>query len=300
MNDVVKLTSQSPGAPVLTGQAGMLVGVLSWALPQLGWDVVYMGTNAALYRSGNIQAPQMLLYVLHNTAIESGCAALVRGCESATDINTRTNEFPTTVQMASPRWHASSTANSTPRAWKVIGDDRLFYFGSEVVSGRWLWQVCGGYLPYETNTAYSWMLSCCGTSGSVGAAISPLGTYSAADAYRDYYASRGTNKAAFSSTRLMLATNSRAGTTVGDGVVAYPSPVHAGLDHDAVYLSGAVSPYYLYGRLPGLLAPLANLAGASPPAVSYDGKTYTVHSITGYANGGALNGLFLQEAGAWR
>lgn len=127
--------SSDASAPVLTGAAGSLITVLDGCLVNgygtqaaAGWTKAFTGTNKADYRmaGGN----QFYMDIDDSAAqTAAGKEANVRGYESMTALQTGTNPFPTTAQFASPgpTIRKSATADSTPRAWILIADDRTFY-----------------------------------------------------------------------------------------------------------------------------------------------------------------------------
>lgn len=130
-------TSADSGAPTLTGQNGSLVTLLDWVLvTKGGWTKSFSGTNKAIYRapSGN----RFPLRVVHDSAVSgSATRATVRGCESATGIDTVTDPFPTVAQASdnNANWVVSNTSDATARS----------YWG--VVSDTWLWL----FVAYNTN-----------------------------------------------------------------------------------------------------------------------------------------------------
>ena len=125
---VYKSTDSS--APVLSGQAGALIGVLDACLVNgygaksaAGWTKSYSGTNKAAYRmpSGTNQ---------HYLRVDDSNAqhGLMVGYESMSDVNTGSGPFPTAAQMANGVFlYKSGTANSTARAWYLITNGEIFY-----------------------------------------------------------------------------------------------------------------------------------------------------------------------------
>lgn len=120
------LTSQSAGAPTLTGQNGSLCAVLDWALTQKSWTIEYTGANARVYRppAGN----RFRLYVAHDSAI-SGDARLAttRGCENASSVTSLTDPFPTVAQLSNTQasFLVSTTASAVARDYRIIVTDRM-------------------------------------------------------------------------------------------------------------------------------------------------------------------------------
>lgn len=126
------LRSSDVGAPVLSGQAGALIGVLDELL-SIGdsgtyWQKVYTGTNKAAYRADN--GDRYYLRVDDSNA-QYG---LVRGYATMSGVDTGTGDFPTTTQQTNYAWHKSNTANSTARTYLGIATDRFVLL---LISGGW-------------------------------------------------------------------------------------------------------------------------------------------------------------------
>lgn len=125
---LIVLTQASSGAPAMEGVNGSMNAVLNWALTHssLGADAwareFHNGpTNESIFRaaSGN----RLRLYVRHDSSASGGARrCVIRGCESASAYNARTDEFPTSAQVAdtSSNWLASSTADGTDRNYIVL------------------------------------------------------------------------------------------------------------------------------------------------------------------------------------
>jgi hypothetical protein len=95
-----------------------------------GWLEEFTGTNKKAYRStvGN----QLYLRVQDDgPGAGTDKEARITGYESMSDIDTGDNPFPTAAQgvggVAMVVVRKSAAADSTPRAWKVLADDRTFY-----------------------------------------------------------------------------------------------------------------------------------------------------------------------------
>lgn len=154
--------SSDASAPVLTGVAGSLVSVLDACLVNgygskaaAGWTKSYSGTNQASYRqaAGN----SFYLDVDDRGASgvltgASGQEAAVRGYEAMTALSTGTNPFPTAAQVAvaTANWRKSATADSQPRGWVLIADDRTLYLFVRPVDN-----TGGQYYGYFFGDVYS-------------------------------------------------------------------------------------------------------------------------------------------------
>lgn len=121
---ITLLTEASPGATRNAGVLGDLTTLLDWALSgRHGWTIKYTDTNRRVYES----LSGHLLYVNHNTSAQN---PIVRGCESATGIDSRVDEFPTVAQVSDAicNWLVSTVANATARPYYIlVGPDFFIY-----------------------------------------------------------------------------------------------------------------------------------------------------------------------------
>jgi hypothetical protein len=95
--------------------------------PVGGWEKVYSGTNKAVYRSTDITSTRLYLRVDDSGAETRN--AEVRGYEAMSDVDTGTGPFPTEAQVSAVNhvWRKSTTADTTARAWGLVGDASAFY-----------------------------------------------------------------------------------------------------------------------------------------------------------------------------
>ncbi len=115
--------SGQPGAPVLTGEVGKLIDVLDWALDVgdavLGFEKVFSGTNAAVYRSRYGVRPY--LDVNDNGVLAGlGRDARLRGYESMSGLGVGDSPFPLLTSVATVCQRKSQLATSAPRAYRGI------------------------------------------------------------------------------------------------------------------------------------------------------------------------------------
>lgn len=139
---VVDYQSSDASAPVLTGQAGSLIGVLTACLVSgygakaaAGWSLPYTGTNLAAYRMG-AGSNEHYLRVDDTGAQE---ARLV-GYETMSAVSVGTGNFPTSAQVSGGMYaRKSSTANDTARPWRILANDRaayIFIYSAETSFGN--------------------------------------------------------------------------------------------------------------------------------------------------------------------
>lgn len=113
-----------------------------------GWAVAFSATNIRIYRMGAGSAGLMVRiqddgnnYGTAVAATAGAAEAQWAGCESASDISTTVNEFPTAAQLTTRlAVRKSATADATTRGWAILADDRTYYLlmgapGGAVVNG---------------------------------------------------------------------------------------------------------------------------------------------------------------------
>lgn len=129
--------STDASAPVLTGQAASFKGLIKaitigtagvayGAKASLGWTSVYEDTNKLVIRSADAASPKPYLRFDDSGGGTGGARqCFVRGFAGMTNIDTGTGPFPSVAQAASGIVvRKSATADSTARAWIIVGDAR--------------------------------------------------------------------------------------------------------------------------------------------------------------------------------
>ena len=149
----------------ITGQAGTLITVLDAILVTgEGWTKTYSGTNKAVYTQAS--GSGFVLRVVDDGSLAAGAReATVRGAESASDVDTLTDSFPTTSQLADADcvWRKSNSADSTTRTYYASADDKTLILWIEFSSSPGADMYCFGdleglypgesYLCFITNRA---------------------------------------------------------------------------------------------------------------------------------------------------
>ncbi|MFJ1255969.1 hypothetical protein [Cupriavidus sp. CuC1] len=137
-------------------------GTITAKVTPLGWTKPFSATNMGAYKSSDPLSTGMHLRV-DDTGVVTGRHARVVGCESMTDINTFTGQFPTTAQLSGGLWWGkSSTLDTTARNWFIIGDERCFYFvvapnPSNSVNGNMIYSA-GDFLPQGSSDQYNYLI----------------------------------------------------------------------------------------------------------------------------------------------
>lgn len=119
----VLLRSIDPGAFALTNDIGNLVAFLDAVLLPIGWTKPFSATNKAVYRAA-VGGPRHYMRVDHTVAQPT-----IRGYETMSSVDVGTGGYgagPTAV----PNY--STTANSTPRPYFFIADERTMYMSQSM------------------------------------------------------------------------------------------------------------------------------------------------------------------------
>lgn len=166
---VATVRSTDVGAPVLSGQNGALVAVLTYALPLLGWTVQWTAANRAVYLQG-VGSSGFGFGVLDDGSGAGGAKeALIRGGETWSDAATFVNGFPTAAQLAGGCFLRKSTsADATARAWSVFGDSRTAILKITTGDGGSFCAYMGDFLDWVTGALYG---CCLIADGATGASI---------------------------------------------------------------------------------------------------------------------------------
>ena len=103
---------------------GTYTGSVTAKLAPAGWEKAFSATNVAAYRSADLTTTRCFLRV-----DDSGSTtARVVGYEAMSDANTGTGAFPTSAQLSGGYyWPKSTTANSSPTYWVLVGDTKNFW-----------------------------------------------------------------------------------------------------------------------------------------------------------------------------
>jgi hypothetical protein len=168
--------STDASAPVLSGTAGALLGVLNACLingygskSAAGWASAFSATNINVYRA----ATGNRFYLRVSDLTTDGRVICY---ETMTDASSGTNPTPTNAQVSGGGyWRKSSTADSTARPWIVIADETWFWLfidGSSGGTGVSYWpQFFGDFTAYKSGgDAYSTLLTVNTTANNSGGA----------------------------------------------------------------------------------------------------------------------------------
>lgn len=315
VGDVIHYSSIDASAPVLTGEAGTLVNLLDKLLvngygskPAQGWTKPFSGTNKAAYKQP-IGTNGFYLRVDDN-AVDSNKTAQVRGYETMTDVDTGTFLFPTVAQRANYYVAKSTTANSTARPWRAVGDGYTLFLMVEFNPGASFVDemeisVFGDIDPWGASDV--WGTLCKGRISTVTASANVIETMSPRSfSTVGYYARRFDGNVAGAANYRQASIDSGAGGSVNasSATVDDPSEIIGGnviwpafcIEQDGTGASN------VRGQLPGMYYAAYNdeayVNGVEKnDFIGYSGKNFVGYKL---GNNGPSALVFFDLDGPWR
>lgn len=170
-------TSEDTSAPSLTGEYGSLINLLTQVLvtgygsmPSLGWTKEFedIPNNVAVFRMP--AGSRTFLRVDDNYTTYTGRTAKITAYESMSTAHIGIHPCPDPVETYS-EWSKSHTVDTIARGWRIIGDDKGFYFlprthGSSNVNDDSNWELqyfvhyFGDYINLKPNDVSTFCCSC--------------------------------------------------------------------------------------------------------------------------------------------
>lgn len=303
-------------APVLTGQVGSRAALLKACLvtgygskTAAGWSNPYSGTNIEAFTNSSAAGGTGYGILITDTNAQY---ASVIGYESITGGGVVTNQFPTSAQQAAGMViYASSTADTTPRPWLVVADEKRFYIwiGHNVTTTTWLAttgyaQLCfaGDLVGLNAADPYRFMVIG-GTSGSATTnSIGSISQYASnGSTLQGHYLARNYAGTTISKLCGKTASNINAmATSIGVSGVQYPDLASGGMLLSKVYVNDADIAFQIRGTMPGLFNPLHNLPGNPGDSFSgvgpLSGKTFLLLDAP---NGSTRCRVVLEISNTW-
>lgn len=283
-------------------------GTITVKLAPANWSKAFSGTNLAGYKSTDVAATGCLLRV-DDTGTRT-CRVL--GYETMSDINTGTGMFPTTVQHSGGGyWSKSYTADATARAWMLVSDGRLFYFGREYYNtsyaGGYELTAFGDIASTKAGDVYGCMLSGIPSDYSGGQPSSSdnlMACYgNAAELYlpRSYTAVGGSCQ--MRKNFAMLSPNSSAWSGYVGAAPSYPNPCDGGLylapllliEDGSKAFRGTATGFYCCSQY--VASRQFSARDTMKGVTSLSGRTLKV--ITSYADGCGTSPAFFDITGPW-
>ena len=236
-----------------TAPAGAATGAITLKVAPAGWLKAFSDSGLAGYKSASPEGTGCYLRV-DDTGTT---AARVRCYESMTDVNTGTSLFPSAAQWSGAGlwWSKSSTADATPRPWRIYADDRGIYFFVKPGAGEYQGDYFGDAQSLKSGDPYACVLRANTSDKSAAAGGTFADDLIFADggqAYDGMYMARAANTlggAVKVHSAPVLATGLAAAHVTGSVGFPYPLPVDNGLMLTPVMLHNAQGPR---GYLPGI------------------------------------------------
>ena len=256
-------------------------GSITCKQASLGWTTLYTGTNKRVYQQG--AGSNGFVLRVDDTGTMLG---IVRMAESATDVDTLVDPFPTTAQVATYSViHKSTAASSTTRAWIIQGDEASFnmfvYSTGSTGYGHFSF---GDLFAFDVTDAFATICAPAWGSGTGNQASGWIGqSHPTAN-----YASTTFSAATIGASKSFAIARAADQTTKSVGGTCYtPLPFTASSDWwgktssnlplrtiagtNRVALDGIVTDNTrLRGRVRGILNPVENLSSGT----LYDGEDY--------------------------
>lgn len=194
-------------------------GTLTASLPAVGgWAKAYSGTGKAIYKSNDVSASGRFFRV-DDTGTTS---ARVVGYETASDVDTGTNPFPTTAQLSGGGYFLKSNS-ATQRAWWLVADPKCVWLSTSYDGTGWHTYGFGDYKSFYAGDVYNAFLACA-PGGAL--ANSPNLAAMSAGASDTLYSARAGSMAVGSvrTPKLGIGGFSGHGTTAAQPNFSYPMP----------------------------------------------------------------------------
>jgi hypothetical protein len=124
-----------------------------------GWARSFTGTSKGVFRQGS--GCQFYMRVLDDGTMTAGAReAQFYGGETASDVDTLVNQFPTAAQQATYlKMRKSDTADTVQRPWICFADDKTFYLFTMpiIASAYYAAMAFGNFHSYVVGDAFNCM-----------------------------------------------------------------------------------------------------------------------------------------------
>lgn len=241
-------------------------GAMTCKIAPAGWIEAYSATSKLVLQHPAGSNGDFLR--IDDNNVDGGKSALVRGYRAMTDVDTGTDPFPTTAQVANHYLRKSSSSDATARNFELVVHRGMFYFAPcwhasyPAVAELYGWGQGASWVASDASLTISGFAT--GAVGGNGAPYNGTGFASwrrRADGGPGWYAaSDHTNISA------PAALYWQSGFTgLPDGNSDSPSQ-GVNLLHD-VQLTTVATPRQVRGQLPGLYYPAYAVPGPSPNTI---------------------------------
>ena len=303
-------------APVLTGEVGKLAALLKACLvtgygskTAAGWSNPYSATNVKAFT--NSVAAGGTGYGIKVSHTNAQYASVI-GYEAVDGSGKLTKQFPTGAQLASGTiWWCSSTADTTPRPWLLVADEKRFYLwiGYSVTtetglatSSYMLMFFAGDLTGLNPTDPYRFMVIGNTNASEYSNSFSGINAY-----VQNGYVVEGHYMARNLSGSTVSKTCGKTGGCYGGGVSsmgtiggAYPDAASGGMLLCPVFVNDADEAGQIRGHMPGLYNPIHNLPGNSGDTFSgvgsLGGKSFILLDA---GNNGSRCRVALETSDTW-
>lgn len=273
-------------------------GTITAKRAPLEFSKAFSGTNKAVYRADDVASSRLYLRVADD-GTGAATYARVRGFETMSDVDTGTGPFPTDAQYSGGMyWGKSSAANSTARAWRLIGDSQGFvFFINQDGAGNWINGLWLDIPSEKAGDAYRTLIV-----GGVTTTIANMGNlHSINNASAGHYMPRSYTQTG-ASIAVLKDSHRLAQFGIGSSGAGVAYPALTGNQFYCAPVDVWESNTLLRGNLPGIYAPLhpsTSLTDGSFQAnvTGMDGRTLLVQRTT---SSGINYACAIDISGPWR
>lgn len=295
MGSSILYSSTDASAPVLLDGVGSLANVLKKCLVTgygtkagLGWTQKYISPDGyqVVFRN---KGTGFFLKVNNSINIaNSGIAAMIETYEAMSSYEVgylRTPELGVNHYIS----YANTKTNARVIPWKVLGDDKGFWFCTKFATyDGWGVSYLGDYIPYDLGNKYNWINFCSTSLDDYMAYLNTCGIGSVSYSLRTvrkYNNQLPCSKVGFHKGDGYDAASGYIGDFSYQGVSTYttsPIPIFAKPILTQLPITGTLR--YVIGEIPGLFYPLVNIVNNTITTYSSTKKLHTL-IIQGLAGG---------------
>lgn len=174
--------------PLYNASASAATGSITVKRPSAGWEKPFALPNQGVYRAK--EGNRHYLHVNDSASTAGGVReAAMRGYRAMSAIDNSQEPFPTVAQKGpGVMVYKTTGADTSPRPWYVIADERFFYLGIQIADntvgsiftgGSWPYWHCFGELafPFLDDDPYNTVIAGMANSNSIGDAYQNNGVF---------------------------------------------------------------------------------------------------------------------------
>lgn len=297
---------------------GAATGTITCKRAPLDWTRVFIGTNKAVYRSGDVAALGLLLRIDDtNAGIALPTEARARMYEAMTDVDTGTGPSPSESQTSGGQFWTKGANNASAKKWQLIGDPRFFYLfteGNDGTGAGLFPHAFGDIVSYRAGDPWACYLG--GWTNHPGDAFALnriggmflTGSLSVMAGDVGVLARVATGSGGSVRAQILFLRNSiNSGVPGGDGGPVFPSSVDNGCAvQRTVHLKeeNSVFGHPIRGEMPGLMFPYASGSFAHleivTSVIGFPGQVLAHGLLVGESGSSRYGRVFFDLTGPWR